>query len=144
MDDIPSNIVEVHDNLLNCVKTIEDTRKVILNLSTEISNRDTIRCKLRTHARLVSSYNKQVEKYWALIEEDAKFVALQAEFFQVTEAVDQAELDMHAQLQDFKKSFEADTSKHEETFSSSYVKSVSDGKPVVNDGASTSNVSLHV
>ena len=144
MDDIPSNIVEVHDNLLNCVKTIEDTRKVILNLSTEISNRDTIRCKLRTHARLVSSYNKQVEKYWALIEEDAKFVALQAEFFQVTEAVDQAELDMHAQLQDFKKSFEADTSKHEETFSSSYVKSVSDGKPVVNDGASTSNVSLPV
>ena len=81
MDDLPTNVTEVHDNFLNCISTIDKARKSILALSSDIENRNAIRCKIRTHQRLMVSYGKQVEKYWALIEEEARYADLQTEFF---------------------------------------------------------------
>ena len=116
MDDLPTNIAEARANFQNVVKAIERTRSAVLQLTDDISNRDSIRVKIRTHQRQMNSYNKQVEKYWALIEEDAKYAALQDEYFDLVESVDAAELDLNEQLTSFNKSFDA--SKQSETSTS--------------------------
>ena len=138
MEDLPQAVVTAHKNFLNCVSTLDKVRKNIITLSSDVANHSAIRCKLRTHARLMVSYGKQVEKYWSLIEEDAEYIDLQTEFFQVTESVDEAELYMHSQLTDFQKSFDSEASTASEGDASTERKDIIPKSDVVNDGATTS------
>ena len=106
MADIPENVIEAHDNVLKYIASFEKTRKSVTDLSEDVKNRIGVRAKMRTHARLIASYNKQIDKYWVHIENGALYEQYREEFIELTEAVEIAELELVELIKDFDKSVE--------------------------------------
>lgn len=71
-----------------------------MELSTDIGHRNRIQAKMRTHSRQKASYIKQVDKYWLLIEDSGDYEGLREQFYELTESVEEAELDLEELIED--------------------------------------------